>query len=242
MDSPSLPPATEKVWHYLRAQPALAGFVLAGGSALSLRIRHRVSEDLDFICLQPRLPRQRLAVFCRQASAAGFVFKPNDDEAAVQEFAAGGLELHDYQQDFLVNDTVKVSFVALDEAQRIIFSGEPAANQPRLATLPELFKSKALVSAVRSKTRDWLDLFLLLHDHGFTLRDYWQTFAAAGNLAQCDTGLARLCSGVPQRGDEGYSHLLTNPPMLAEMKNFFIAQRKKLEVELAADARRKSLE
>src|SRR5580692_9627486 len=81
---PLLPPATEKVWNYLREQSALAGFILAGGSALSLLIRHRLSEDLDFIFLQPRLPRQRLAVLCQQAATAGFGFKPNDDEAAIQ--------------------------------------------------------------------------------------------------------------------------------------------------------------
>lgn len=236
-----LPPATEKVWKYLRDQPALAGFILAGGSALSLLIRHRVSEDLDLICLQPRLPRQRLAVLCRESHAAGFDFKPSDDEAAIQEFAEGGLELHDYQQDFLVNDAVKVSFFAPDEAQRKVFAS-PDESRARVATLAELFKSKALVSAVRSKTRDWLDLFLLLRDHGFTLRDYRKVFEESGNLTQCDIGLARLCSGIPQRGDEGYSHLLTNPPTLEEMKNFFIAQREKLEVELAAEAKRKSLE
>jgi DNA-binding transcriptional MerR regulator len=236
-----LPPATEKVWNYLCEQPALAGFILGGGSALSLLIRHRVSEDLDFLCLQPRLPRQRLAVLCREAHAAGFDFKPNDDEAAIQEFAEGGLELHDYQQDFLVNATVKVSFFSPDEAQRKVFVN-PNASHARVATLAELFRSKALVSAVRSKSRDWLDLYLLLRDHGFTIRDYRNVFEKSGNLAQCDTGLARLCSGIPQRGDEGYLHLLTNPPTLEDLKNFFIAQREKLEVELAAEAQRKSLE
>jgi hypothetical protein len=45
-----------------------------------------------------------------------------------------------------------------------------------------------------------------------------------------------LCSGIPQRSDEGYSHLLTTPPTLEEMKQFFVAQRNKLEVELAAEA------
>jgi hypothetical protein len=235
-----LPPVTEKVWSYLREQPVLAGFILAGGSALSLLIRHRLSEDLDFVCLQPRLPRQRLAVLRRQAHAAGFDFKPNDDEAAIQEFAEGGLELHDYQQDFLVNDTVKVSFFAPDETQRKVFAA-PDEPRARVATLAELFQSKALVSAVRSKTRDWLDLYLLLREHGFTLRDYRNTFAEAGNLAQCDAGLARLCSGVAPRGDEGYAHLLTNPPTLDEMKRFFIAQRETLEIELAAEAKRKSL-
>jgi DNA-binding transcriptional MerR regulator len=230
-----LPPATEKVWEYLREQPALAGFVLACGSALSLLLKHRVSEDLDFVFLAPRLPRQKLEALCLASGESGFRFTRNDDEAAVQEFAEVGMELHDYQQDYLVNEVVKVSFFAPDEAQQKVFSAAMNTGV-RVATLPEIFKSKALVSALRSKTRDWLDLFLLLRDHGFSLRDYRAAFVEAGIPSQADTGLTRLCSGIPQRSDEGYSHLLTTPPTLEEMKQFFVAQRNKLEVELAAEA------
>ena len=185
-----LPPATEKVWEYLREQPALAGFVLAGGSL---------------------------------------------------EFSEGGLELHDYQQIFLVNDAEKVSFFAPDNAQQRVFVRSEESHV-RVTTLAELFKSKALVSAARSKTRDWLDLYVLMRDHGFTIGDYHEAFEEAGSPGQCDTGLARLCSGIPQRGDEGYLHLLKNPTTLEEMKQFFVVQREKLEVELAVEAKRRKPE
>ena len=56
---------------------------------------------------------------------------------------------------------------------------------------------------------------------------------------QCDIALSRLCGGVPQRDDEGYAHLLTNPPSLVEMKEFFIKQRDLLETDSAAEARRR---
>ena len=233
-----LPPATEKVWDFLKKQPALAGFVLVGGSALALTIRHRRSEDLDFIFPEIRLPRGRLDVLRRSASQAGFDFQRNDDEATAQAFAQDGLELHDYQQDFLADSVVKVSFFAPDEPARRVFPG-PHASEVRIATLAEVFKTKCLVSAVRSKTRDWLDLYLLMRLHGFTIRDYQRVFADAGVASQCDIGLARLCSGVPQRDDEGYSHLLTNAPSLDEMKTFFIDQRNKLEIETAAEAARR---
>lgn len=230
-----LPLATEQVWNYLREQSALRGFVLVGGSALALLIRHRLSEDLDFAYPQTRLPRQRLATLQKLAHEAGFDFQRNDHEAAAQEFAGGGLELHDYQQDFIINGAVKVSFFTPDPAlQRVLAT--PADNAVHVASLPELFKAKCLVSALRSKSRDWLDLYLLLREHGFTMHDYRAAFIEAGSPAQCDTGLARLCSGVPQRDDEGYSHLLKNPPALDEMTAFFRAQRDQLEVETAAEA------
>jgi hypothetical protein len=104
-----LPPDTERIWSYLKEQAGLAGFILVGGSALALRISHRLSEDLDFAWIESRLPLARLEAIC----------------------------------------------------------------------------------------------------------------------------------GVPQRDDEGYAHLLPNPPNLAEMTAFFTEQRNQLEVELAADALRR---
>ena len=117
-----LPPATKKVWNYLKEQPALAGFILVGGSALALTIRHRLSEDLDFIFLGATLPSGRLDALCRVAQSAGHDFQRNDDQAALEEFVQGGLELKDYQQDFLVNGAVKISFFIADEPQRKIFA------------------------------------------------------------------------------------------------------------------------
>ena len=230
-----LPPDTKRVWDFLKEQPALAGFVLVGGSALALRIRHRLSEDLDLAWMEPHLPRARLEAVSRLAGAGGFDFQWHDDEASVQHFADAGLDLHDYQQNYLVNGSVRLSFFAPEAplVRLLQASPEPTA---RVATLAELFKTKCLVSAVRSKTRDWIDLYLLLRDHGFTLRDYRAAFCEAGLAAQCDIGLSRLCSGVPQRDDEGYAHLLPNAPTLAEMKAFFAALRDQLEVELAAEA------
>lgn len=231
-----LPPATEKVWNFLQQQPALAGFVLVGGSALSLIIHHRISEDLDLIFPDVRLPRQRLHAFLLKADESGFDFRPNDDEAAVQEFADTALELHNFQQDFLVNGAVKVSFFTPDDGLRKVLQQRSEAKV-RIATLPELFKAKCLISAKRSKTRDWLDLYLLMRNHGFTIQDYRAAFNEAGCPDQCDTGLARLCSGVPQKDDEGYAHLLVNPPSLEEMKSFFVSSREKLEIETAAEAK-----
>jgi len=232
-----LPPDTERVWSFLQDQPALAGFILVGGSALAIRIKHRLSEDLDLVCHKVRLPRAQLDALRRAAAEADFAFQPVDDEVAVQEFVDSGLELHDYQQNYLVKNKVKVSFFA-PEASLLKVLQPSSQIKVRIATLAELFKTKCLVSAQRSKTRDWVDLYLLLRDHGFTLRDYRAAFVEAGVASQCDVGLARLCSGEPQKDDEGYAHLLPYPPSLAEMKTFFSGQRDQLEIELAAEAMR----
>lgn len=234
-----LPPETDKIWKFLKEQPALDGFVLVGGSALAMTIGHRLSEDLDFIYPENRLPRQRLDVLLRAAGELGLDFNRHDDEAAVGEFLHDGMDLHNYQQDFFVNNAVKVSFFAPDEPLRKILSSHPAKSKVRVASLSEIFKAKCLVSAARSKSRDWLDLYLLMRDHGFSIQDYQNAFREAGVPAQCDIGLARLCSGVPQRDDEGFAHLLQNPPSMDEMKKFFVEQRNELEIDSASQAIRR---
>ncbi len=227
-------PDTERVWQFLQRQPALAGFVLVGGSALALRLKHRISEDLDLVLPAQKLPRAPLDVLRLAAQAENLEFRLLDDEAAVMAFAEGGLELHDYQQNYLVNDRIRLSMFTPEPSLAKVLTGPPEPRV-RVATLPELFKSKCLVSALRSKTRDWFDLYVLLRNHGFTALDYRTAFLEAGLEPQCDIGLSRLCSGRPQADDEGYRHLMPDPPSLAEMRAFFTAMRDQLEQTLAAE-------
>ncbi|MCW5559507.1 MAG: nucleotidyl transferase AbiEii/AbiGii toxin family protein, partial [Verrucomicrobiae bacterium] len=142
-------------------------------------------------------------------------------------------DLQDHPQDFLVNEAAKVSFfVPLPELLRVVETnpGTPV----RVATLEELFRTKCLVTARRSKTRDWLDMYLLLRNHGFTLLDYREAFVRAGVGDQYEAGLQRMCLGQPQHNDEGYEHLLSCPPTLNQMREFFQEQRDWLERKLAA--------
>lgn len=230
-----LPQKTEQLWDFLKEQSLLAGFTLIRGSALALLIRHRISEDLDFVYCEETLPKGRLDRLIEEAEQRGFSFVQNDSQAAIDEFLQGGLDIRDYQQDFIVNNSVKVSFFTGETGLCKVLT--PTANdRPRLATLPELFKTKSLVTARRSKTRDWLDLYLLFKEHDFSLSDYRAAFIQAGLQAELETALNRICSGAPQRDDEGYLHLLKNAPALGEMTAYFQAQRDTLEEKIAANA------
>jgi hypothetical protein len=111
----------------------------------------------------------------------------------------------------------------------------------RVASLEELFKSKVIVSAKRSKSRDWLDLHILMTQRGFGAKDYFAAFREAGIPSQAEISLARLCSGVPQKDDEGYDHLMPNPPTLGDLKQFFQGLRETEETKAAAAAFGKKL-
>lgn len=235
-----LRPDTERVWRFLEHQPALAGFVLVGDTALTLRINHRVSEDLDFTWTEHRLPVARLDALTALAAQHGLTFHRNDDPAASDEFEIAGMSLHDYQQDFLVNHAVKVSFFAADDPLGRQLRLQPANDAgPRVAELGELFGSKCLVAASRSKSRDWFDLHTLMTKHGFTVQDMHDVFVSTGVPHQFDLALQRLCSGTPAASDEGFEHLTDHAPSLDEMRGFFQARRDEFEQEAARSALKK---
>lgn len=229
-----LRPATDRLWRWFERQPSLSGFVLVGGTALALHLQHRLSEDLDFAWPAERLPPGRLDAVRRAATEAGFALIRHDDPAALHEFSEGGLELHDYQQDFLANDVVKVSFFAPDPPLRRVLRRLDETTGPRLATLDELFAAKALVSAVRSRTRDWYDLYVLMTRQAYSLRAYHEVFRAAGIPEQAAIGLQRLCGAQPPAADEAFERLAANGPPLEEWQRFFRARRDAFEREEAA--------
>lgn len=212
---------TGRAWEFLRPHAALTGFVLVGGTALALHIGHRLSEDLDFVYGDLRLPRGRINALKRAGLETGFPFTAIDEPNAIEEFELSGMDLLDYQQNYLMGGSVKTTFFCPDP-EILLPLGAGALRGPRVATLDEIFAMKCLVVADRSKTRDWFDdLFTLMHDHGFTPAQFEQVFVTSRVPQKMEIALTRLMSGRPHELDEGYDALLANPPTLVEMSEFF---------------------
>lgn len=166
-----LPSATRVLWRQLENEEALRGFILVGGSALSMRIGHRLSEDLDFAFPAMKLPSGQLAALRRKFPG----WTANDNPAAYDEFLNAGMSLHDFQQDYLTEENVKITFFAEDrDAWNLLTSASESG--PRVAELDEIFALKALVCAKRSNARGWFDLYTLIQNHGFTLREFQKAF------------------------------------------------------------------
>ena len=185
----------------------------------------------------PQLPTHQLGRLVAQAANEGFIFARNDDLAAFDEFLISGMELHDYQQDFVVNDTVRVSFFTADNGLCQVLEKHVRASSnagPNIAPLEALFRSKALVSAMRTKSRNHLDLYMLITELGFTEMDYLQAFRDAGMERSWEAGMSRLCAeSLPS--DEGSAHLMNTPPCRETMVRFFKPCRSKIEQTLAAE-------
>jgi hypothetical protein len=185
-----------------------------------------------------RLPVKRLEAFLRELDAEGWSFQPNDNPAADDEFAIAGMNLRDSHQDFVAGGKVKVTFFTLDAGNQKLLAkpGDVSTrNGPRVASTAEIFAMKALVASSRSKSRDWLDLYVLMTAHGFTLMDFAEVYRKAGASGALDTALNRLTSGRTDADDPGFHALMPSPPSLPEITAFFTRQRDDWERKLARE-------
>lgn len=215
-----LRPDTDRLWAFLKDQPMLGGFILVGGTALSLHLGHRISEDLDFMIKAKKLPRLRIEALKRQCAEAGFEFLSIDSAEALEEFEDTGMDYADYQQDYLVGGSVKLTLVAPDpEVENLLQMG--LAIGPRVATIHEIFQLKCIACAIRTKSRDWLDMYVMLKDSHVQPIDIFHAFEAAGVPSKIDIAAMRMTAGTPGISDEGYESLMVCPPSLDEIRAFF---------------------
>ena len=220
---------TEKIWLHLQNHPLLSEFVLAGGTALSMHLNHRVSEDLDFMYPgSSRLPRVQIELLKKECLDAGFEFRSNDSPAGILEFEDTGMDYHDYQQDYIVNGTVKLTLVAPDlEVSKLI--GPTIKTGPRVATTEEVFRMKCMACANRSKSRDWLDIFVMLKMDLFKPIEIFESFKLAGVPSKFDIAMMRMSSGRLHVMDEGYDALMDNPPSIENIHSYFVDMFKDLQ-------------
>lgn len=223
-----LPDSTKSLWLRLRQEPLLKDAILIGGTALTLRIGHRRSEDLDFTFLSEKLPTSNIALLLRKFPD----WTRNDNLASYEEFLISGQSLHDYQQDFITGEGVKVTFFAEEKsAWPLLGTTADQGVFPRIATTKEVFALKCLVCARRSKSRDWFDLYTLFHDHGFQISDMIEVFHRANRHPDIDLAFRHLCSGITSPDDEGYEALTPTLPSLDTLREFFANLRDRYEIE-----------
>lgn len=230
-----LSPETARLWERLAREPLLSGFILVGGSAISLHIQHRLSEDLDFVTLDLSLPGKRLDVLVRTLSEDGFDIQHIRNVAGEREFEDSIFSFSDFQRDYRINDVKVTMFSPEQELSSVLKSSgiKLSSRGPVVADLPTLFESKAIICAKRNKTRDWFDLFILMRDHGFKSSDMKAAFDKHHPYGW-DSAVQRLTKGDVSPHDEGYAHLVLNPPTLEEMREFFSREIEALEIRLMA--------
>ena len=148
---------TVPVFDFIKDLDILEDYLLVGGTALSIQINHRLSEDLDFCKWQDN-----------QSISSKEVNWPRI-ESALKDFGEVKTDILDlYQADFLVNG-VKISFYSNDMANSREISSNPEFDKVRPADLLSLGAMKLEVMSRRNIFRDYYDVYAILSE-GISLK------------------------------------------------------------------------
>jgi len=219
-----LPPATERVFRVLAAQPTLRDFVLIGGTAIALQMRHRLSEDLDFWLPHGRLSDRAIKPALDAAERSGLPVRFATPHHQVTNFRImTGERLEVYARDYSVGG-VKVQFFAprdeepaYDGFKNLMAgndvvsvgdsSGQVVDTSFRIMTLAGLFAMKSYTIQRRHRSRDVLDLWHFVKA-GRSVADIIAAGVAAFSAASAERAIAVLRGDpAPDAEDEGFLSL-----------------------------------
>ena len=144
----SLPAAQQRLWPHLRPAAGL-GFVLYGGTAVALRLGHRVSVDFDFFTERPLVQEALREAFPEMLGAATVLQEERNALTVLVPSGAG-------------QGPVKVSFFGGLTMGRV---GLPQWTQDRVmlvASPVDLLATKLKVILQRAEAKDYHDIAALL--------------------------------------------------------------------------------
>jgi hypothetical protein len=237
----SLPAKTAALLDTIAQQcPDIAAFLLVGGTAISLQAAHRISEDLDFAFAGKKLNRADIKSVLNHLAALGKSVVYNNPPEAVEEAINDGIDLDDYQQDYLV-DGVKLSFFAFGDydIDRDLIRGALLApariGHVNVADLHTLFDTKCIVLTERVKSRDLFDLWWLTHQNGdlFSTQDIFETVQKYRPWMQYEHIRHRLLDWKIPATDESFAALISEPVTVDSIRAVFRAEVNALEASMA---------
>ncbi len=195
---------------FLKIQPILKDFTLGGGTALALQIKQRQSFDFDFFSPKP-IARNTL----EKISQLGFSsVKPTFDT--------------EDELSLIVDDEVKLTFLSYPFSK--IFDCIFLDQNVQVFTLPGLAAQKTYTIGRRGVWRDYYDVFSLLFNKYFTLKEiielttkeYGGIFSPKLFLSQLvyfqdiqDFGIEQIDNGLPIKESSDVKSFLEQ-----EVKNY----------------------
>lgn len=153
-DFKNLLPATGNVLLALSENPVLQSFTFVGGSALTLYLNHRLSEDIDLFTWTKTLPGDRLLRDLQRQFA---------DELYIVSADSTQLDLR--------IDEVKVSFFANDWQE--LENRHHLHQNLFIADLDLIMAMKLHTLFLRAKYRDYYDLYFLSRQ-GYSIKQMYE--------------------------------------------------------------------
>ena len=206
-----LTPLTEKIFEQISLLECVKDYILMGGTALALQLKHRLSEDLDFCCWH-KTKNERLKV------------KWHIIQQQLSTIGETNIILLDHTQcDFLINN-VRVTFLVDNKfKQPIELNKIHFLNNIYLADIESIAVMKMEVMTRRTLYRDYYDMYSILKT-GVSLGNI---LAKTGNYTfhnlRTRDMLAVLLNAQKPPLDESFKAMVPIYKIsFEEMKQFFI--------------------
>ena len=190
-----LTPQTSEVFERITRLECIKPFVLVGGTALSLQLNKRQSEDLDFMCWKksakdkPEIPISSIK-------------REIETVANIDSMEIGGFNFVSF-----VVEGVKLSFYAAPRKRIPSMQVIPFKNNLQLADIKSIGAMKMEAMLRRSKFRDYYDIYTVLHE-GVDIQEMIEmALEHSGHLLKRKNLLAMLCDGERFRKDKVFIQL-----------------------------------
>jgi len=230
-----MPERTKRVYEVLANEPLMQGFVLIGGTALSLQIGHRLSEDLDFWLPATSMTKERIDTILSRLGAKGFHHAFSTPAWKISQARINGIDLLSQSRDHVI-DGVKVTFFARDDVPYRHFAGMKrleGAAQFSIADEDTIFNMKSWLISQRVRSRDLFDLMVLLQQ-GRTMQGILDAGTQADPSFQREYAKEVLVGNVPvDTNDEGFDSIGLDLTVEG-IHQFFLSAVNEYETKLAA--------
>lgn len=189
----------------------MSGFILIGGTALSLQIGHRLSEDLDFWLPMSKMPGSRVDAILEGLRSDGLSVKLVTPAWQITQARINGQDLLSMSRDYAV-DGVKVTFFARNDAPYLHFAEMNRIKEPgvpfEIMDSDSIFEMKSWLISQRVRSRDLFDLMIMLLAHGKTIRDILDAGRMADTSYSAEYAKEVLVGNVPlDLEDEGFESI-----------------------------------
>ena len=195
MKSQALAPQTGRLIEAISRLECIKPFVLVGGTALSIQLKTRQSEDLDFMRWKHG-PKDKLEV--------GWPAIRNELES-IGTIEGENILGFDHVEFYV--EGVKLSFYAAPRKQIATMQAIPYKNNLRLADVKSIGAMKMETMLRRAKFRDYYDLYSILRS-GVNIHEIIPiALEHSGHKLKTKNLLAMITNGEIFQKDQSFQHL-----------------------------------
>jgi hypothetical protein len=195
MKSPSLAPQTGRIIEAISRLECIKPFVLVGGTALSIQLKTRQSEDLDFM---------RWKEGKNDTLDIGW---PKIQKELETIGSIDDIQLAGFDQALFIVEGVKVSFYAAPRKRIATMEEIPYMNNIRMADVESIGIMKMEAMMRRSKFRDYYDIYSILKNGADINTLIPRALEHSGHKMKTKGLMAMLTNGALFKKDEQFTQL-----------------------------------